>query len=329
MQTLNKAVISIVLLVWSSFCQLESHTDVTLQQDVGHQPMEVTRQKFEWKNLLRHSRLSPLWTKLSTPFSFIQCGCVFDHICCSAHIPFITQLVLSNKWSIPCFENSKECSATIQLLVNWRWQWQTRGLGIYKVCFYIEDFMLSIFKNILSIPGFTLHNVTPQLTLCAISSYLFIFTVPVKKPPYPVQLIQIISSLSIHSKLANLCLVTFLTLLAIVLRRRLLSLFFLSSDCCHFPFVLRAQYPEGFLTNWFLTMRFSVSKTYLTCTFISFHHSIPLKMHYISFDMHSHTILGTMSHCLLLQIANQPIACQQRNALRCVDVVKTTCSSSK
>lgn len=47
----------------------------------------------------------------------------------------------------------------------------------------------------------------------------------------------------------------------------LLSLFFLSSDCCHFPFVVRAQYPESFLTNWFLTMRFSVSKTYLTCTF--------------------------------------------------------------
>lgn len=114
----------------------------------------------------------------------------------------------------------------------------------------------------------------------------------------------------IHSKLANLCLVTFLTpfgkcddekiVVTLLSLRWLFPLFFTSYVQC----------PHGFLTNWFLTMWISVSQRCLTCTFIYFHHSMPSKMPYISraiavysifwlFDW-PHTQL--LTHCTLLTV---------------------------
>lgn len=62
-------------------------------------------------------------------------------------------------------------------------------------------------------------------------------------------------------------------------------------DCCHSPFsqvivltilFILCSMPRGFLNKLVSDMSMSVSKTYLTCAFISFNHSIPSKMPHIS-----------------------------------------------
>lgn len=129
------------------------------------------------------------------------------------------------------------------------------------------------FLNVLSIPRFR----TPQRDGWAdtphhfLMQYLFMFTVPV---------VWTKASLSSPADPDNI----YCVFISTWPFSRLSRFWYLWQqwwwiDCCHLPFseviavtllFSLGSVPESFLTNWFLTMRFSVSNTCLPCKFICF-----------------------------------------------------------